>query len=470
MNSSVPARPLRREHPRIRKVLALFALTIALVARVLLADVIRRTPEKALWPDSGGYLTLARAIAAGGPYRDPEGSAVDLMRPPGYPSFLAFLIILTGDSTLAPVILQMGLGLLISWLLFRLGAGLGSWAAGVAGALLYALTPNAMLWSVAILSDAVFTCLVVVSFVMLASFLMRGGLWRIGAAGLLVGTATLVRPVGIVLLPIWCAFVISRGFLRRLQFATISGAAGLFLVGALALTLPWAFRNAREYGIFSVSPIHTWNLGRYHAPYTLMRAESLTLEQARLQVPTSRVPQPGDRARYLSVLLEHPLDFLYVYARGTWYVLSEAGQPNVAQLVGDRYQSPGVGEALRRGALGEALERLMAALGDPQRRWFVIVPWTAIVFQAGVYLAAAWGTVRAVKSSGRPRTVAILAALTALAFLLIPGSVGTGRFRLPAEPFLSLLAGIGLAGVRPAEENSARAGQEAGHEGGPSGG
>jgi hypothetical protein len=75
-----------------------------------------------------------------------------------------------------------------------------------------------------------------------------------------------------------------------------------------------------------------------------------------------------------------------------------------------------------------------------------------------------------VKSSGRPRTVAILAALTALAFLLIPGSVGTGRFRLPAEPFLSLLAGIGLAGVRPAEENSARAGQEAGHEGGPSGG
>jgi 4-amino-4-deoxy-L-arabinose transferase-like glycosyltransferase len=364
------------------------------------------------------------------------------------------LIILAGSSTLPPVIIQMGLGLLISWLLFRLGVGLGSQAAGIVGALLYALTPNAMLWSAAILSDAVFTFLVVLSFFMVAAFLMRGGPWRIGAAGLVVGVATLVRPIGIVLLPIWCAFVVGAGFLRRMPLARVSGAAGSFLVGALVLTLPWALRNAREYGIFSVSPIDTWNLGRYHAPYTLMRAESLTLEQARERVPTSRVPQPGDRARYLSVLLEHPLDFLYVYARGTWYVLSEAGQPNVAQLVGDRYQSPGVGEALRRGALGEALERLTAALGDPQRRWFVIVPWTAIAFQVVVYLAAARGTLRAMRAPGPLRAVAILAALTALAFLLVPGSVGTGRFRLPAEPFLALLAGLGLAGdvARPRSE------------------
>jgi 4-amino-4-deoxy-L-arabinose transferase-like glycosyltransferase len=469
MKTSPPVRPLKEERPKIRMVLVFFALAVAIVARILVVDVIRRTPEKALWPDSGGYVTLARAIAEGGPYRDPAGSAVDLMRPPGYPSFLAVLLIVAGNSTVVPVILQMGLGLLVSWLLFRLGVGLGSRAAGIAGALLYALTPNAVLWSAAILSDSVFSCVVVLSFVILASFLTRGGLWRIGAAGLVVGVATLVRPVGMVLLPIWCVLVIGQGFSRHMPLARIFGAAGLMLAGAMVVVLPWALRNAREYGIFSASPINTWNLGRYHAPYTLMRAESLTLEEARERVPTSRVPQPGDRARYLSVLLEHPLDFLYVYARGTWYVLSEAGQPNVAQLVGERYQTPGVGEALRRGALGEAFDRLMTALGDPQRRWFVIVPWTAIVFQAVVYLAAVWGTVRAVRSSGPARAVAVLAALTALAFLLVPGPVGTGRFRLPAEPFLCLLAGLGLAGVRPGRE-TARVGQGAGQEGGPPGG
>jgi 4-amino-4-deoxy-L-arabinose transferase-like glycosyltransferase len=441
-------------------VLVFFALAIAIVARILLADIIRRTPEKALWPDSGGYVTLARAIADGRAYRDPEGSSIDLMRPPGYPLWLAGFFRAFGEDFFAVVVGQLALGVAASLLIWAEGSRVAGERTGQTAAILYVLTPNAILWGAAILSDGLLVFLVTLAFVCVARHLRgRGASWAL-LSGVFIGLGAMARPVALVLIVVWPAVILAAGLTGHTRIRRSRLAALLFAAGALSIVVPWAYRNSMAYRVFMFSSIDTLKLGRYDAPYTLAHAEGITLEEARERIPTSRVPQPGDRARYLAILLEHPLDFIYVHARGTWYVLTEAGQPNVAQLVGERYQTAGVGEALRRGALGEALERLTAALGDPQRRWFVIAPWTAIVFQTVVYLAAAWGAVRAARSTGALRVVAILAALTALAFLLVPGSVGTGRFRLPAEPFLSLLAGIGLAGVRPIPEEQGGVGPE----------
>lgn len=428
----------------VRSVLPWGMLILILGARLPLVQIIAQTPEKALWPDSAGYLEVAHNWEIGrGISGDPSSSA-DLYRPPAYPALLAAMFRLAGENYAAVALVQLAMGIGVSLMLYWLGRAFWSARVGYLAALLYALTPNAILWALSILSDTFFVLLVTGAAASLGMFLLKRQVRWAVLSGLLVGVGTLTRPIGLVLVPLWIvllALLTARPFRRGRAVAWaclgFGGVALFFIAG-------WAFRNQQVHGQFTVSPIDTWNMGYYSAPYTLARAEGISLEQARQEVPTSAIPQPGDRARYLSVILQHPLDYAVVYARGTWLVLSEASQPNQAQLVGERYQTPGVLTALRQGDFGRAWSNLLAALRDPRLRWFVLITWPALAFQAAVYVLSLRGLMVVVRQGGAARWVGLLVLATMAVFILVPGAVGTGRLRLPAEPFLCLLAAIGF--------------------------
>ena len=429
----------------VRSVLPWGLLVVLLGARLPLAQIVRQAPEKALWPDSLGYLDVAHEWVQGtGIAGDPSSSA-DLYRPPAYSAFLAAVFGLVGEDYAAVAFVQLAMGIGVSLMLYWLGRVFWSPRAGYAAALLYALTPNAILWALSILSDTFFVFLVAGAAASLAAFLVRSQVKWAVLSGFLVGVATLTRPIGVVLVPLWIVLLVllvAKPFRRGRAAAWAAlGFGGM----ALLLVVGWAFRNQQVHGLFTVSPIDTWNLGTYSAPSTLARAEGIPIEQARQQIPTSVIPQPSDRARYLGILLDHPLDYLYVHWRGTWLLLSEAGQPNQAQLVGERFQTPGVLVALRQGDFGTALSNLLAALHDPRLRWFVLITWPALAFQAVVYGLSLKGLIAVVRHGGAARWVGLLLLATIAVFVLVPGPVGTGRLRLPAEPFLCLLAAIGIA-------------------------
>jgi hypothetical protein len=255
----------------------------------------------------------------------------------------------------------------------------------------------------------------------------------------------LTRPIGQVLLPLWALVILGCMLRQRASFWRTLACTALFVAAGPAYVLPWAFRNQRLDGDFTLSPIDTWNLGYNSAPYTLARAKGISVEAAWEQVLTSRVFQPGGRGRYGRILLEHPLDYLYVHWRGTWYLLSEVGQPNLAQLVGERYQTPGFLVALRQGDARQAAANLLAGLRDPVMRWFLLISWPSMAFQLAIYLLALKTVSMLPRQPVAQRIVVALAVLAAAAFILVPGPVGTGRFRLPAEPLLCLLVAVGIA-------------------------
>lgn len=47
------------------------------------------------------------------------------------------------------------------------------------------------------------------------------------------------------------------------------------------------------------------------------------------------------------------------------------------------------------------------------------------------------------KGGGEIRWAAVFIVATVLSLVLVPGPAGNDRFRLPAEPFLCVLAGVG---------------------------
>jgi 4-amino-4-deoxy-L-arabinose transferase-like glycosyltransferase len=435
----------------VRSVLPWGLLVVLLGARLPLAQIVRQAPEKALWPDSLGYLEVAHAWMEGrGVSGDPSSSA-DLYRSPGYPAFLAMIFRIAGEDYTAVVIVQLLMGVAVSLMLFALGRMLWSPRVGYVAALLYALTPNALLWALSILSDTLFVFLIAAALLCLGLLMQTGRTRWAAMSGVCLGLAALTRPIGQLLVPLWILGMVVWAIRRRTTLRQAIIAMAALALASVALILPWAYRNQVVHGLFTLSPVDTRLLGYYSAPYTLARAEGISEDEAREQIPTSVIPQPSDRARYLRILLDHPLDYLYVHWRGTWLLLSEAGQPNQAQLVGERFQTPGVLIALRQGDFGTALSNLLAALHDPRLRWFVLITWPALAFQAVVYGLSLKGLIVLFRQGWTARWLGLLLVATMAVFILVPGPVGTGRLRLPAEPFLCLLAAIGIAPGKSAQ-------------------
>ncbi|MGQ9576036.1 MAG: hypothetical protein ACUVUC_12035 [Thermoguttaceae bacterium] len=201
--------------------------------------------------DSEGYWALARSIARAEPYQyGPEQFRV--FRTPGYPILLAPVFLLGGEnpsplwgralSALFDTLAVAGVGLL-AW---RLG---GPWS-GVVAAGILAVYPGAIATGVLVLSEAAF-CPLMLGHLALwmaaweAPTIRRAG-WLAGAAGLLAGAATLVRPSWLLFVPFAAGLGILFGRARRRHLVL-----GAVMMVSLAIAmLPWWLRNARLTGRF----------------------------------------------------------------------------------------------------------------------------------------------------------------------------------------------------------------------------
>jgi 4-amino-4-deoxy-L-arabinose transferase-like glycosyltransferase len=335
-----------------------FLLAALFGARFLLAIPVFQDPARVLFPDSENYLVLARQLIAGQGYAHDSPAPADLARPPGYPLLLAGLLAIFGQDYRVIVLVQLALGAAVSMLLYAAASRLHWREIGFAAPLVYALTSNAALWAVTILSDTLFVFLVAGGLLLLAAFWRTEKIHVAAFSGIVVGLSSLTRPIGVVLLPLWGLAVAARAISPRVGIRRLRLWAPAFSVDGLVLVLPWSYKNAQLYGLLAVSSFDAWNLGRYQAAGALARAEGIPIEEARDRIGTSRIPQPGDHARCLGVIFKHPLDYLWIHAHRTWLTLSEAGQPNIALLLGQGYRGTGVLSAIREGEWGEAMARV----------------------------------------------------------------------------------------------------------------
>ncbi len=432
---------------RLKRAVPWVVLGVLVVLRLLAATWIASYPDRALFPDSAGYLNLAAQIGEGGPYQSEVFPGMDFARPPAFPLFLAVLGWLGMAEPWMVTLVQLAMGVVVC-LIIGLTVG-RHWSprAGWVGSLLYGALPNAVLWAMAILSDTLFTFLIALAAMAVLYFCETSRNRWVLVAGILVGLSALARPIGVALIPLWAVLLLALEWKRRVSWRRLL-APTLFCAAAAVFVVPWGVRNLDRYGMLAVSSIDVINLGEYQAPAALARAEGISLEEAHRQIPTSGVPQPGDRARYMAVIAAHPLDYLAVHAQGTWVLLTEAGQPNLAQLLNERYRSAGVLVALRQGDVRAAAASFLDTLRDPVLRWFLLVPWFAMAVQLVVYVLAVLGTIRLLRRRGGGRWAAAFLLTTCAVFLFVPGPVGNGRFRVPAEPFLCVLAGIGATAKR----------------------
>lgn len=410
--------------------------------------------------DSGGYHLPAWELANG------FGFELWPRRTPGYPLFLAGVIKLFGEDLFAIALVQHLIGIGIALLVWALARRLFGPVPALLAGLVVALEGTLLVSEHYVMPETLFTLVLLAAMLSLVCGLDRGGWPWFLAAGLGLGYAALVRPVGLVVLPIFLLATL----LGASNPGVVVRRVALVCVGTSLLIVPWVVRNWVVLGSPSLATTMSKSLlartarhDRGFVYYNPARAAEYMgpRESSARQIIQTAINQrlvPGeiyqrleDRLRItereadslvrglaLQVIAERPVYFVQGSLAFTWDLLQ--GDPE--RLRGDwKTQNA----RLSRDEWDERVEHLLKKPTPAQERDFPATE-ALVAFVQPSYLGpllpilAGLGALAAGRTAaGRP---ALVLAAAALLLILVPATLDgpVPRYRYPSDPIISALA------------------------------
>ncbi len=377
-------------------------------------------------PDDHSYLPIANHLSAA--YGSGPGRLFNmgLQRTPVYPLFLRGVFDVFGYHYAAAVGVQIVLSLATIVLVFWTARRIVSEKLALVAALLVAIDPASILFTNQMMTETVFTFFVAAAVALIVVAWERSRLDLAACAGLLLGLATLTRPVStylpIVLLP---ALLLPRPLpLRRL-----AALAAALVVGFALPVGGWIVRNHHVTGVATVSTIDGLNMLEYRAVGALME-EGVPFHKAEHEARSelaAKLPAHPNAAQVSSVqlrvgariLLHHPKGAVKTWAKGEMRLLVGPAKAELAILL--------TGHKVAHASWLRALQYLAAVL-------------TAVLVLGG-----AAGLL--VLLAGPKRSVALWVMATIIVYLVVisGGPEAYSRFRVPITPLLAVFASLGLA-------------------------
>ncbi|MAX27292.1 MAG: hypothetical protein CMJ19_22575 [Phycisphaeraceae bacterium] len=420
--------------------------------------------KQAYEPDSRRYVELSQTLKEFGTFaRGPEDSGVvhiplfqlrkqrgeleplnkqqmypEVFRTPGYPIFLSIFEWL-GLSTPAAIPAQCflaGLNVLIVFILAR--HLLKHNLAATAAAVIVAMHPADILASQSVLSETLFTtilmggiCLCVVGYKNLA--------WAM-LGGLLIGAATIVRPIAILLglaIAIWLCVCVRN----KAAFA----AALCALVGSLVLPAGWIYRN-HQIGLgYQISTVPSINGLFYTATYIDIAKAGGDFQKdwpAAVHARMLELAQTPENVNLFDAMNEktkqaitsNPKVYGKLMARSTVKFLTDHSTGSMMARFGRLYQPTGLKDRLLKGDFS------LKGIHDPQA-FYLAVGWTLwnLVLAGGMVIGCI-----ALLFQRNLKTI-LLAGGIILYFILTTQLVGLERFRVPVIGMQAILVASLLA-------------------------
>lgn len=392
--------------------------------------------------DMTWYALVATMLAGGTGYVLTDGTPTAFW-PPGYPAFIA--AVLVGGGDLASVqMLQIVLSAATCLLTYLVGVQLFDRRSGLVAAALLATSLDHAMYAPLLLSETLFTFVVVAIALAYAKWTPESGsrvprLRQCIALGLGVASAALIRGVALIL-----PFALLCAWLGTSRSAKNTAACAALLLLALGAALaPWALRNRVRMGypivlasqlgeVLAVShwPQATGCLPGLAADYDAVQRQQHETEKYRLRF--EHLPNPAreveamraETTRALAYMLSHPLEEAALVPARIRCLYHDG---HSALRWGRRHEvtapawewTPLVGVVWDRSVARAADLHFFALLG--------------LAF-VGMLRARSWAGAAAFV----PLCVLLTTALHALVFF------GDPRFHVPLLPFLCLLAAASL--------------------------
>ena len=217
------------------------ALGVVLLVAIVVRLAFALRPPPFLTPDSQGYFLPGWELANG------LGFGPELRRTPLYPLFVGLVVFVFGEDLRGLVLAQHALGVLTAGLTFALGRLAFGRLAGLVAGLGVALAGPLLIYEHYVLTESLFTCLLVLASLLMLHAVRSPNRGRLLAAGLGLAAAALTRPIADVLIPILPLALL----LKERRWRPAARGTAWFALGMAALILPWMARNALAHGTFS---------------------------------------------------------------------------------------------------------------------------------------------------------------------------------------------------------------------------
>jgi len=409
--------------------------------------------------DAADYIPLAQGIQHGcgfARYTNGRCGNPDMSRPPGYPFFVAMM-----PGLRSVLVIQAVLGsMLCVWLGWFVMKRWG-FAAGILAEILLATDIPSIVYGGMIMSEECFQFLIAGG-VLLGLSAIDGEEWsrtsliKGFAAAAMYTAAAMLRPPGVFLVlfaPL--PFLLASGITwrRAIGFGLVA-----FMLPVSAV-LGWTARNERiGYTTFCTDSSYTayfYNAAGVlayadHRPFNAVSAE--LARKVNLPANHTDIALGIERemmARTLQIYLAHPLPAALVTVRGLALVALVPDRNELNEMIGANGAGPfGLPPSY------DLAERLRNTLRSPLLVTLIAVQLIVMVF---VWLGVARAFMHAHWHSKRAAAFIAIPAAMALVMLMCAASPDAhARFRVPAMPFLAMLAGIGAAASRSGQGGTLR--------------
>lgn len=430
--------------------LCIIALVLIWGAHVGDFDGDARTTFPIYSADSFEYFTAADHLFDGGSGALDQ-SLLMQFRTPGYPLFVSLVEGVFGHP-LAVSVIQVVLSGLLVVVVYILGLQFATRRVGLIAAALFALEPVSLFHSIVGLSDFFFTFLFICALWLTIRRYADGNamIKGLGVAGVMLGYAALVRPIGQ-----WLPILFSIGFLvyyihslkRTHIYALLA-----FLVGVVAVVSPWMVRNGVLYDTYQLSSFGPYNIYEYNLPLHYAHTEGISLEEAR-GVFQERVGGIGGSMAYYKSFYKYEVinDAVHEYLREHFwsyagyhvvktipFFLTDGLRDLAKNFRIDVGPSPNFTDLLLEGD-GDGAYTALAENPKATTLLFVGTGFWFVILMLGI-LSAVYGLLR---GSWQHKVLIGLFVLCIGYFALLTGPASSARYRLPVEPLMFILAAYG---------------------------
>lgn len=438
-----------------RKTLA-FILLVCLVVRMGFFIAVQPwKPEVVenviLKDDAKGYHELALALLKS--HRFGLNNEPEALRTPGYPLFIVGFYILFGIRPWVVLVFQVVIESFSCFLLYHIVRRILNPKIAFISSLFYALDPFLILHSLMMYSDIVF-----VFFLIFGFYFFSGGFFKqnhksallfYGASAFLFGVATLIRPIAVYIPACFFLFFLIS-YRSRFKIALF-----YFLVWVIIFMIvlfPWLLRNHSHFGTFALSTSGPYNLlTLYVRPMEMEKRnqepkivqEALFAEAESMMLKDGIDPHtanPFEKAKYwkrlgLNYVRHNPIGFVKWYLYGILHAFGNVGTGGYAEML----QWPRQEFDIK--TYSNLLELAQDFFRNKTKAQWVIASFVILylfVSYAGLILGlvVTW-------RKHLLRDLLLLSFGIALYFILITGTAGLARFRLPAIPFYLGFVGMG---------------------------
>jgi 4-amino-4-deoxy-L-arabinose transferase-like glycosyltransferase len=411
-----------------------------LVARLALVAIPARSPQGGILVDSELYLSLAAGLVRQGTYVGAAGQ--DFIWPAGYPAFIALTSGWAEPNPVAVAAAQLILTAAVAALAVVYAAKVGVRGRGLAAGWIYALLPTAALWALTVMSETLFAAFLLLACLTWLISIDHDRMLLAVLSGFVLGLAALVRPIGLMLVPLWAllAFLAvrrDRGDKRGLSLALA------IAFGAALVFVPWSLRNQSVHGRFAFSGVAERTFFNFNVAQVKAEAEGISRNEAAAELGTTGT----DLADSVRVIALYPTAFALEQAKGIFRTLFGLEAGSWARLFGlpeNIRGGLGVVSSFLDGDPARAWARLKTVLFDTQTGPILALASVAEAFSILLYGLTALFLLR---GGAKGNWGVLLLLWTAAVLVLLPGAAGQARFRTPIEPLLAVLAAGGIVFV-----------------------